>query len=376
MRLLPLSFLAALASLRPASPAAPALVVGTDLSYLPMLDDYGRASPFRARAGGAAGDAVAMAGAGGATHVRLRLWVDPLAHNPTGWPSRGDDTYANLTGVLGMARRVGAAGLRVWLDLHYSDTWADPGHQAKPAAWAALPLPALAAALAAHTTEALGALRAQGTPAAIVQVGNEITAGTLWGEPCAAGGALFAAGCNETAQWPRFAALVRAGLDAARAAQPDALLMIHTDLGNKLNETWGAGYVSTWYSQLVAGLGAGGAAAFDAIGLSFYPHWGAGHTSNIARLGVVHDAFPDKQILLAECSWPYQGAASPYDEFPVSPDGQVAFAKAVAAQMRALPGGAGFAWWGAEFYNQTSGAGWTSLWDEQGVALPALSAWA
>ena len=184
-------------------------------------------------------------------------------------------------------------------------------------------------------------------------------------------------GTTTTFHFASISSLRKVGdVDAARAAQPDALLMIHTDLGNKLNETWGAGYVSTWYSQLVAGLGAGGTAAFDAIGLSFYPHWGAGHTSNIARLGVVHDAFPDKQILLAECSWPYQGAASPYDEFPVSPDGQLAFAKAVAAQMRALPGGAGFAWWGAEYYSQTSGAGWTSLWDERGVALPALSAWA
>jgi arabinogalactan endo-1,4-beta-galactosidase len=108
--------------------------------------------------------------------------------------------------------------------------------------------------------------------------------------------------------------------------------MVHTDLGNRLNESWGAAYVVTWYTQLVAALGAGGAASFDAIGLSFYPHWGAGPTTNIARLGAVRAAFPDKQIFLAECSWPYQGAASPGDEFPVSRDGQVSFSASESAR--------------------------------------------
>ena len=87
-------------------------------------------------------------------------------------------------------------------------------------------------------------------------------------------------------------------------------------------------------------------------------------------------AFPDKAILLCETSWPFQGAAAPGDEFPSSPQGQADFLRAITAQVRALEGGAGLAWWGGEFYNQTSGAGWTSLWGEDGVALPALAAWA
>jgi len=357
-------------------------ILGTDLSYLPMLDGGGggAASPFRARAGGPPGDALDMAAAGGATHVRLRLWVNPLARNPSGWPARGDDTYANLTGVLAMAARVAARGMRVWLDLHFSDTWADPGHQSKPRAWAALPVaPDLAAAVAAHTDSALRALAAQGSPADVVQVGNEVSAGMLWagaGEPCNAGGALFASGCNETSQWRVFGALVAAGLQAARAAQPDALIIVHTDLGNKLNTSWGAGYIVTWYSNLVAATSAaGGAALFDAIGLSAYPHWGFGDTSNVAKLSVVRAAFPDKAIVLCETSWPYQGDATPWDEFPLSPEGQVAFLRAITAQVRALEGGAGLAWWGAEYFNQSSGAGWTSLWDQGGVALPALGAW-
>ena len=369
----------------PAAAAARPFVIGTDLSYLPMLDGFGAAgaSPFRAAAGGPTGDALAMAAAGGATHVRLRLWVEPLARNPSGWPARNadgsaDDSYANLTGVLGMARRIVANNLSLWLDLHYSDTWADPGHQTKPRAWASLAVPELAAAVAAHTTAALSALAAQGTPADIVQVGNEISAGMLWagaGQACAQGGALFAAGCDQAAQWAVFGGqLMAAGLRAARAAQPGALLVVHSDLGNKLNTTWGASYIVTFYKDLASSLGEGGTALFDAIGLSYYPNWGAGPSTNVAKLAAVRDAFPDKAILLAETSWPYQGGGSPWDEFPRTPAGQAAYARSVAAQVRALAGGAGLAWWGAEFYNQTSGAGWTSLWDEQGVALPALSA--
>jgi arabinogalactan endo-1,4-beta-galactosidase len=364
-----------------AAAAARPFLLGTDLSYLPMLDGGGAASPFRARAGGPTGDALAMAAAGGATHVRLRLWVDPLEHNPTGWPARGDDTYANLTSVLAMSARVAQAGMRVWLDLHYSDTWADPGHQAKPARWAAMTLPDLIVAVARHTVTALSALAAQGTPADVVQVGNEVSAGMLWagaGGPCASGGALFAAGCNETSQWGVFGALMGAGLQAARKAQPDALIIVHTDLGNKLNTSWGAAYIVQWYASLVAATaGAGGADLFDAIGLSAYPHWGFGATSNVKKLSVVRAAFPTKSIILCETSWPYKGGpASPWDEFPFTPDGQTAFLRAVTAEVRALEGGAGLAWWGAEYYNMSSGAGWTSLWDEGGVALPALAAWA
>ena len=367
MRPLLIAGLAALAAARP-------FILGSDLSYLPMLDAGGTDSPFRATNGGPTGDALAMTAAGGATHVRLSLWVNPLAHNPTGWPARGDDTYANLTGVLAMAKRVVANKMRVWLDFHYSDTWADPGHQAKPAAWAALTVPELAAAVTAHTTKALVALAAQGTPADVVQVGNEISAGMLWAEPrqtCAEGGALFKDGCaalGPNGNWPTFASLMAAGLRAVRAAQPDALLMVHSDLGNELNASSGA-YIVTFYEKLQQF----GAGDFDAIGLSFYAEWGAGPSTDVAKLSIVHAAFPDKLIILAETAYPFQGARNPWAEFPFTEQGQLAYLKSVTAQVRALQGGGGLAYWGAEFYNQSSGAGWTSLWGEDGVALPALS---
>jgi arabinogalactan endo-1,4-beta-galactosidase len=204
------------------------------------------------------------------------------------------------------------------------------------------------------------------------QVGNEITNGMLWapsGSPCSTGGALYQPGCATGAQWSVLGALVAAGTRAVRDAAPSATLLIHTDLGNHLGSSTNADFIVQWYSSLVAA----GAADWDGVGLSFYPHWGAGNTSNVAKLSAVASAFPGKRIVLAETSYPYQGGlAPPGSQFPYTLDGQLAYTRAVLAAMRALPGGWGVAWWGAEYYAMQSGAGWTSLWDETGVALPAL----
>jgi arabinogalactan endo-1,4-beta-galactosidase len=181
-----------------------------------------------------------------------------------------------------MARRAHAAGLALWLDFHYSDVWADPGHQFKPAAWASLAGASLEAAVYNHTMGALTALASQGTPAAVVQVGNEITNGMLWaaaGEPCADGGALWQAGCSQGGKsnnWPALGALVAAGIRAARAAAPGAALIIHTDLGNRLGSSPSAAYIVDWYRSLADS----GAADWDAVALSFYPNWGAGNTTD------------------------------------------------------------------------------------------------
>ena len=363
-------------ALRRATPAAD-MILASDMSYLSRLDCAGECSPYRAVAGGPTADALAMAAAGGTTHVRLRLWVDPSTHTANPWPSADADyTYASIAGVLEMAKRVVGAGLKVWLDLHYSDVWADPGHQSKPAAWAALSGADLAAAVANHTFAALTALAQQGTPAAVVQIGNEVSAGMLWaqrpGDVCSDGGALFLSGCEAQGadgNWPQFAALVAAGLRAARDAAPGALLIMHSDLGNKLNTSWGAAYIVTFY-QNMAKYGAGD---YDAVGLSFYPMWGSGWSEDIAKLTAVSSAFPDKKIIVAETAYAYEGSAGPGLEFPYTPAGQLAWVRAVVAQVRALPTGAGIAYWGSEFFNIEPGAGWSALWDKSGVALPALS---
>ena len=344
-----------------------------DLSYLARLDCGGACSPYRPAPGVAPSDALAQVAAAGVNAVRLRLWTNPSSDTANPWPANDADyTYANLSSVAALALRLKAHGLALWLDFHYSDVWADPSHQIKPAAWAPLPFAALVARVGGFTRDALAALAAQGTPPLVIQVGNEITAGAMWDAAnCSDGGQLFvASGCGTSAeQFSRLAALVAAGLAAARAAAPAALLVVHTDLGNRLAKD-GAAYITTWYETLAAA----GAADYDAVGLSFYPNWGSGGPENVALLSPVAAAL-GKPIVLAETAYPWRGggAAGP---FPFSPAGQRDFLRALLGNVSAQPWGAGVAYWGAEFYNQAAGSGWAGLWGPDGAALPGLlEAW-
>jgi arabinogalactan endo-1,4-beta-galactosidase len=339
--------------------APPAFILGADMSYVGMEDCDGACPVFKVSAGSAPEDVFAIVSAVGLTHVRVRLWNNPV----------GDETYANLTGVLGLARRIHAHGLGLWLDFHYSDTWADPGHQFKPAAWANLPGSELPSAVYNWTATALQALSAQGTPPSVVQVGNEISNGMLWstpGQPCAAGGNISYP-CDSN--FANFASMVAAGLRAVSDNCPSCLRMVHSAQGSGLASPGGVQAVINFYS----GLSSNGADDYELIGLSFYPHWGAGNSTNIALLAQVAAALPTKFIVIAETAFAYEDSTAPDPQFPSTPAGQLAYLQSALAQVRALPGGVGvgLSWWGTEYVNG-SGAGMTALWDQSYVALPAL----
>jgi len=100
--------------------------------------------------------------------VCLRLWYHP------------QDGYNDLSHTLAMARRIKALGGKLLLDFHYSDTWADSGHQTKPAAWQNLSYSVLKDSVYQYTKRVLTALKDQNTIPSIVQIGNEVTSGMLW----------------------------------------------------------------------------------------------------------------------------------------------------------------------------------------------------
>ena len=143
-------------------PARKALRIrGADLSF--TLQEYAAGKHFSD--GGRVRPVEEILARHGATWSRLRLWVDP----PAG--------YSNLRTTIAMARRARRAGLKILLDLHYSDFWADPGHQTTPAAWAGQDLPTLAATVRTYTRKTLRQFADAGVPVDMVQIGNEITAG-------------------------------------------------------------------------------------------------------------------------------------------------------------------------------------------------------
>ena len=97
----------------------------------------------------------------GVNYIRLRIWVNPA------------NGYNNKTKVLAFAKTVKAKGLKLLIDFHYSDAWADPGHQAKPAAWASHGISQLQTDVYNYTYSVCTALKSQGTTPDSVQIGNE-----------------------------------------------------------------------------------------------------------------------------------------------------------------------------------------------------------
>lgn len=187
--------------------ASPLRWVGGDMSAWASQGD------FFVEAGGQASDPFQHLADNGATAARLRIWNDPslVAGNPPG---------SDLEGMLASARRANLAGLAILVDFHYSDTWADPGKQRKPKSWEGLPLAELADAVRAYTGDVVSRLIAQGTPPALVQVGNEVANGLLWDEDnCGNGGKLWGA-CGSN--FGPVATLLNAGLAGVHDASAEA----------------------------------------------------------------------------------------------------------------------------------------------------------
>jgi arabinogalactan endo-1,4-beta-galactosidase len=300
----------------------------------------------------------------GANWSRLRLWVDP----PQG--------YSNLRTTIAMARRAKRAGLKVLLDLHYSDFWADPGHQTTPAAWAGQDLATLAETVRSYTRTTLRQFAEAGVPVDMVQIGNEITAGMLW--PL---GQIYS---GDTQRWPEFATLVKAGLAGARAANPRGQrlrTMLHIDRG-------GDNAGSRWFFDHVLEQGV----RFDVIGESFYPFWHGPLTALAANLADLAGRY-GKPLVVAETSYPWtmsdgddlansvsdpaqlpEGAA-----YPPTPAGQAAFFAALRRVLHGVPGGLGFFVWEPEWL---PGVGWEpgagnpndnlTMFDRRGRALPSV----
>jgi len=330
-----------------AATSAEALERGADLSFLPQVE-----------AGGAdfGGDLIEGLAARGLDAVRLRVWHSP----PDGANGRA--------ATLALADRVHRAGLEILLDLHYSDGWADPGHQTPPAAWAGLEVGALADSVRTWTCDLLEAFDTAGLPVASVQIGNEITNGMLW--PVGRVGGRF----DRAAQWENLAALLRAGIDGARAAAPATKIVLHVDRGG---DPEGA----RWFFDNLGRF----ALDFDQIGLSFYPWWHGTLDDLDATLRLL-SARTDREVVLVETAYPW--TLKWFDEthnpvglpshalpgFPPTPAGQRDFTAALIERLE-VAGVVGVYWWAPEWI-ATPGFGSAgenlTLFDPAGRPLPAL----
>lgn len=177
----------------------------------------------------------------GMNSVRLRVWVN----HSTGW--------CNLPDVLTKAQRAAALRLRIMIDFHYSDYFADPSKQNTPAAWQDYDIDQLTQAVTDHTTEVLTALREAGITPEWIQVGNETRCGMLWDT-----GRLWNDKGDLPNGWKNYARLTTAGYDACKQIFPDASVIVHIDNAYEDNN---------WFFRKLRQNGG----KFDMIGLSHYP---------------------------------------------------------------------------------------------------------
>ncbi|KAK5131951.1 hypothetical protein LTR08_000463 [Meristemomyces frigidus] len=260
----------------------------------------------------------------GVNTVRQRLWVNP---------SNGD---YNLAYNLKLAARAKAAGLSVYLDIHFSDTWADPSHQATPAAWVGYVIDDLAYEVYNYTLATMNAFQAKGIPLSLVSIGNEITSGMLFplGQISKSGG---------TYNLARLLHSASAGIKASSiAVQPK--IMIHLDNG------WDYATQQYWYDA-VLGEGPLVASDYDVQAVSYYPFYNKQATlvSIKSSLTSMKSKYK-KDIMVAETDWP-SGCPNPAYPFPsdttkipFTAAGQTLWLQDVASAVTAA-GGTGLFYW-------------------------------
>ena len=339
---------------------------GGDVSLLKRIEDLGGVY----REGGRPKDALAIFKGHGANCMRLRIF-----HRPSGkGPVLNDLGY---TAALG--RRIKAAGPRLLLNFHYSDTWADPGHQTKPAAWRDLPLDRLEAAVFEYSRETVAAFKKAEALPDIVQIGNEITPGMLWDDGRVGGE------FNTPRQWRQFGGLLRAGIRgvmAALGAGEQVRIMIHIHPGGNAKAT-------RWFFDNLADQGV----PFDLIGLSYYPWWHGSLDDLRGNLAATAKRYR-KEIVVVETGYPwttehFDGGGNVFGgeperlkaPYPPTPAGQKAFLEELIRTVRQTPDGLGkgVIYWAPEWMAvEGLKSSWENiaLFDQRGNVLPAMAAFA
>jgi|SRR6185437_2135039 len=283
---------------------------GSDVSWVTQMEASGLKF---FNSSGTQQDLFTILGGLGINSIRLRVWVNPSG----GW--------CNTSDLVAKAKRAKNAGMSIMIDFHYSDTWADPGHQTKPAAWAGLSFTDLMNTTYNYTLNTLNTLKSNGITPAWVQVGNETSDGMLWQDGRA------------SVNMKNFAWLVNCGYNATKAVFPSAKVIVH--LAN--------GYDNTTFRWLFDGLKANGA-SWDVIGMSLYPSTSNWSTLNSQCLTNMNDMVSryGKQVMICEAGMSESAAST-----------CKSFLSDLITKVKSVSGGNGLGvfYWEPEAYNNWQG---------------------
>lgn len=233
---------------------------GADIGWLNQLENQGIKWQD---VNGVSGDCLQILKNNGINAVRLRVFVNPPSSFQ--WTKIDGTTcylgYGDTTGVIYMAKRAKALGMKVMIDFHYSDHFADPAYQDIPSAWVNHSFEQLKTDVYSHTYYLMKALADEGITPDWVQVGNEINSGMLWPY-------------GSTSNFWNLAALINQGYYAVKDVSPSSKVVIHVSNG----------YDNSLFRYVFDGLTKAGA-KYDVIGMSYYPYWtGVDYKENIDDL--------------------------------------------------------------------------------------------
>lgn len=343
--------------------------VGGDISLLP---EYEKAGAIFKNKGTAVAPLVLFKKVGW-NAMRLRLFVNPDQYKGA---DRDPNACQNLAYILPLAKQIKAAGFKLLLDFHYSDTWADPAKQWTPAAWVGLDDSQLAAKLKAYTAEVLTKMKQNGTEPDLIQTGNEISYGMLWGQNAATARYCYPSSPQEN--WNRFTQLLHAATAACREICPKAKIILHTERVSTTQQHDNTNYQAllNFYQQMQLAK-----VDYDIIGLSYYPYFHGPMDELNAAISRLETSFSGKDIMLVETGYPYKwpvgGSTFDYTaQYPYSLQGQQRFTAALITMLKTHKRVTGLFWWWPE-YNafSTQLSGWYNapLFDSTtGEATPAL----
>jgi arabinogalactan endo-1,4-beta-galactosidase len=332
-------------------------ILGADISSLKKSEDMGGVYRY---SDGTEADTLQILKDNGMNYARLRVWLDPV------------DGYHGKDELLEMAVRLKDQGMKLLVDFHYSDNWADPGKQNKPEAWKALDFEQLTQAVYEHTYDICSSLVAQGTPPDMIQVGNEINAGMLWPD-------------GDYNHFDNLAALLKEGHRAVKDCSPATLVMLHIAEG-------GDNDLARWWFDNITRRDV----PFDVIGISYYPFWHGSLPQLQYNLNDISARY-NMDVIVVETAYAFTDQEDDFlsnivssdmaiPGYPLTPEGQRAMLRDIMAIVRAVPNGRGLGvfWWDAT-WTAVPGNGWDSTdpqsgnaWENQALfdyddrALPAM----
>jgi len=331
------------------------LLRGLDLSFTPEING----SDIQYTVNGVVKPILQLVKEQGINTIRVRIWNQPST------------VHSSYEEVKAFAAQIKTAGLKFWLDFHYSDTWADPGHQTKPAAWTNATPAQLNDSIYSYTKRIMTGLKDSGLSPEYVQIGNEINDGMLWND-----GRIYK---PEGEDWESLSSLIKKASQAVREVSPTTLIMLHY-----------AGYegADVYFNKLSAVKN-----DFDMIGLSYYNWWHGNSTDDLKVMINKLNYFHNKPVILAEVAYPWTLGWNDWTNnfvgleshlvpgYPATPEGQSAMMANLIDIITdvAYEEHSGICYWAPEWVafkgtQATDGSPWENLalFNFENEALPAL----